>query len=315
MKENKQLAARFGVTIALAALVGTSAFAESRHQNETSSVSAARDRVRRERPADSRRGDVSQNRRSERPAATVDRRESSPRRSERPATVDRNRDSSPRRDDTRMSGRNRDGATSNDRNRDNGRIDRNRDRGRRDQSEAYRDRSRGYSRDNNRNNDHRYGSRHYGNRQPYYHRGRISSVHRHGSGYRVFIHGSRYPFFIPLSHYHRDRFRVGLFINLGGYYNPLGYYDYYDYGRYDSRYYDRRTRGEIRGTVESVDYRRNTFVIRNEATDSFVTVIDRERREDIRPGDYVELYGEWSSRSGVFEARDVDVLDYRDYRD
>ena len=153
----------------------------------------------------------------------------------------------------------------------------------------------------------------YGNRQPYYGQGRISQVHRYGGGYRIWIVGSPYPFFIPEAYYRSSRFRIGLSIRLGGYYNPLGYYDYYD--GYDDGYYSRgNSRGELRGTVESVDYRRDTFVIRNEATGSFVTVVLRDRREDVRTGDFVEVSGDWT-RNGVFEAYDVDQLDYdRDYR-
>ena len=100
-------------------------------------------------------------------------------------------------------------------------------------------------------------------------------------------------------------------IGLGGWYNPLGYYDYYDtyvYDRYDSRAV---SRGEIRGTVESIDERSDTFVIRNEATGSFVTVEvrGRERLRDLRPGDYVEISGDWV-RSGIFRAYDIDLLEY-----
>jgi hypothetical protein len=135
--------------------------------------------------------------------------------------------------------------------------------------------------------------------QPHYAHGRVSRVHRHGNGYRVWIHGARYPFFIPAAHYHRDRFRVGLTIRLGGWYNDAGYYDYYD----------GRSSAELYGVVESVDYRRNSFVVRNEATGSFVTVVARDREADrLRAGDVVELYGVWT-RSGLFQARDVDLLD------
>ena len=111
-----------------------------------------------------------------------------------------------------------------------------------------------------------------------------------------------------MAHWRADRFRIGVSINLGGYYNPGGYYDYYD--GYDRGY----SRGDLRGTVESVDYRRDTFVVRNDATGSFVTVAMRDRgRNDVRQGDYVELSGDWT-RSGIFQAYDVDILDYDRYR-
>lgn len=144
------------------------------------------------------------------------------------------------------------------------------------------------------------GGRHSQGRQPYYANGRVSRVQRHGEGYRVWVAGAPHPFFVPRSHYRRDRFRVGVVIRIGGYYNPRGYYDYYD----------GRSSGVLRGVVESVDYRRETFVVRNDATGSFVTVLLRRGRFDVRPGDYVDLYGDWS-RHGLFEARQIDYLDYR----
>lgn len=143
----------------------------------------------------------------------------------------------------------------------------------------------------------------YSSRQPHYARGRVSKVSRHGDIYRVWVSGAHYPFHIPKAHYHRDRFRVGVVVNLGGYYNPRGYYDYYDGRSY--------SRGALRGTVESVDYRRDTFVVRNSATGNYITVVSRDRRFDVRPGDFVELYGGWSR--GVFQANDIDLLD-RGYR-
>src|SRR5688572_22274824 len=155
-------------------------------------------------------------------------------------------------------------------------------------NDSYRERSSSNGR--YRSNDHR---------QPYYVKGRISKVSKYRGGYRVWVGGARYPFYVPMSYWHRDRFRVGVAINIGGYYNPAGYYDYYN-GAYSN--------GALRGVVESVDYRRDSFVIRNDATGSFVTVLSRDRRS-VRPGDYVEVEGTWA-RSGLFTAYDVDMLDY-----
>ncbi|HEX6086855.1 MAG TPA: hypothetical protein VF266_20165 [Thermoanaerobaculia bacterium] len=164
---------------------------------------------------------------------------------------------------------------------------------------------------NNDNNHRGYNNRGYNNRghnsgRPYYHRGPVTRYSRYGGGYRVWVGGAPYPFYVPLSHWRHDRFRVGLVINLGGWYRD-GYYDYYD--GYD---YRATSRGDLRGVVESVDYRRDTFVVRNEASGSFVTVVARDRRaRDVRPGDYVELSGSWT-RGGLFSAYDVDYID-RDY--
>lgn len=147
--------------------------------------------------------------------------------------------------------------------------------------------------------------------QPYYAEGRISDVRKHGNGYRVWVGGARYPFHVPSAHYHRDRYRPGLTIRIGGIFNAGGYYDYYD-GRYDDRYNDRRyDRDELRGYVERVDHRRDVFVMREERSGRRVMVLMYERDERVRPGDYVEVEGDWS-RPGVFEAYDVDRI--RRYR-
>lgn len=239
----------------------------------------------------------------------------------REAAVERSRERSVDRGETRSADRNRgsgrDGG-SYDRNRgesrDGGSYDRNRsgesrNRGGNDSwrgdNRSRDSRSRGDNRSygdrGSRGNNRSYGHNRSGHRgRPYFHHGRVSRWAPYGGGYRVWIVGAPYPFFVPHSHWHRDRFRIGLSIRLGGYYNSGGYYDYYDGVSGVSE-------GALRGIVESVDHRRDTFVIRNDATGSFVTVILRDRREDVRAGDYVELYGDWS-RNGVFQAHDVDLL-------
>lgn len=167
---------------------------------------------------------------------------------------------------------------------------------------------RGYDRgrgsNGNRGGQYNRGGGAYNNSKAYHHNGRVTKYSKWNNGYRVWVAGAPYPYYVPLSHWHHNKFRVGAVINIGGYYNPAGYYDYYDgYG------YRSTSRGDLRGTVESVDYGRQTFVVRNEATGSFVTIIGRDRYDrDVRPGDYVQLSGAWT-RSGLFEAYDVDLLD------
>lgn len=195
----------------------------------------------------------------------------------------------------------------NNRNRDNS----NRNRG---------DRHGTWNRDNNRErNQHgnRNGSwnrppaRDRHGRQAYYGRGHVSRCERYGNGYRVWISGSRYPFFVPIAYYNSHRFRVGIALDLWGYYNPLGYYEYYDTG-YSSY---RGVHSEFRGVVEEVDYRRDRLVVRNEDTGNYVTVNLRSRRfADVRPGDYVWIEGDWT-RSSVFVAYDLRLLDDRRYDD
>lgn len=341
MKVQMKLASRVGVALAVTTLVGASAFAESRPSNETRGRRDGGAAIRRGTPTQrstASRGDESSNA-SRRREATVERRSErgTNRRSDAEVTVrgdrvtrgdERNRSRDTDRSVERRSAGSRDtrdarGAydreRSNNDSRNRGTYDRDRsgndsrNRGSYDRERSSRDsRNRGSydrGRDGRRDETWRSGrsssshrSNNYGRsnhyRQPHYSRGRISQVLRYGGGYRVWIHGASYPFYIPLAHYRHDRFRVGLSIHLGGYYNPLGYYDYYD-GTSD---------GELRGTVESVDYRDDTFVVRNDATGSFVTVVARDRGTDVRPGDYVELSGEWT-RGGAFQAWDVDLLD------
>ena len=282
-----ELLSRIGVALVATTLVGASVFAESRPSNETRGHRGERGRIERR----SSGGDNSSN----------DSRQRS-RRSEEGDRSYRNRDRSTERPDRSTHDRSNNDRYHNDRYNNNDRH--HNDHSNREWRDRNDNRSDRYRSDRSRSDRSRsYGSygRSGGYRQPYYSHGRISRVHRYGGGYRVWIVGAQYPYYIPLAYYRHDRFRVGLSINLGGYYNSGGYYDYYDG-------YDSRSDGAIRGVVESVDYRRDSFVVRNDATGSFVTVLSRDRRLDVRAGDYVELAGEWT-RSGVFTAWDVNFLE------
>ena len=287
MSRSKQFAASFAGAVMVMTLAGASAFADSRPSNETRRRSGESAAIRRDRSASSEsaaRRDESRNepRAESRERARVEPRVEPRVEQRRQERVETRTEA---RSEVRVDGR-REGR---------GRDERGNDTWRNDSRSSRSGNGRTYG-NNGRGNGN---GRSYGNRQPYYANGRVSRVHPYRGGYQVWVGGAPYPFFIPASHYHRDRFRVGVTIHLGGYYNPGGYYDYYD-GAY--------SRGDLRGTVESVDYRRDTFVIRNDATGNFVTVELRDRREDVRPGDYVELSGEWS-RAGFFRAYDVDLLD------
>lgn len=137
--------------------------------------------------------------------------------------------------------------------------------------------------------------------------GRVNRFLHERGGYRVWIDGGRYPIWIPEARISLfPHLRVGLSLGFGGYYDPAGYleaYDYYD-GGYAAPYYGGVTAyssGLLRGTVESVDYRNGTLVLRDDTTGNFVTTLIRDRRlESLRPGDYAEISGSWS-RNGIFE--------------
>jgi hypothetical protein len=138
--------------------------------------------------------------------------------------------------------------------------------------------------------------------------GRINRFEHENGGFRVWVDGGRFPIFIPEARIGLfPRLRIGLALNFGGYYDPRGYLDAYDYYGYDGAYIGAPvygsgyTSGLLRGIVESVDYRRGTLVIRDDASGAFVTTIIRDRRmEDLRPGDFAEISGDWT-RAGVFE--------------
>jgi hypothetical protein len=313
--------------MAVAMLAGTSAFAEDRPANETRP-----ERTRIERNRDTSSSSRSQAQAQRNNGSEWRRQQQS---QQQPQTYRNNtNNSSERRNDSR-----------NDRRYDNNnRNDSNRNYNRNDSRNDNRNGSRYDNRNDNRNNnryDNRNGSRNdnrydnrndrnrsygrydnnrsYGNRgydrydrsRPHYYSGRVSRYERYGAGYRVWIGGAPFPFFIPEVRFRSFPFRVGVSIRLGGYYNPLGYYDYYDAGPVAGAY----TSGDLRGVVESVDYRNGTFVIHDDLSGDFVTAVMRTRdrlMDDLRPGDYVELSGAWTR--GVFEAYRVAGIDTGAYR-
>ncbi|HJQ40135.1 MAG TPA: hypothetical protein VKB93_23570 [Thermoanaerobaculia bacterium] len=152
-------------------------------------------------------------------------------------------------------------------------------------------------------------------RQPFYARGAVSRTQAYRGGYRVWIDGARYPFLVPSSQFRGNPFRVGTIIDLGGYYNRAGYYDYYCFDCYRRDSSERRDelkfkRGTVRGKVESIDEAHDTFIIIAEGNDSPVTV---RRGEDrgigrLRVGDYLEVDGEWT-RTGYFDALRIDYAE------
>lgn len=139
--------------------------------------------------------------------------------------------------------------------------------------------------------------------------GRVERYERYRGGFRVWIGGAPYPFFISANLWPRFDIRLGAVLSLGGYWDPLGYYNAYDPGRYAYA-----TSGDIHGVVESVDYPVGTAVIRDDVSGAFVTVLLRgndPRLGNLRSGDFVDLSGAWN-RAGVFDAFNVLDLRYGD---
>ena len=321
MQNRKSLSLQIAGATTLMMLFGTSAFAESRHHSETSRSSG---------------GHIDRNGGSRSPAATPQRERSSGQ--PRTRSVDRGswrnndtqrnttRESSPRdntrrfesRDTQRNDWRGNNSQRHDSRNDSNQRYDRNNnDRERSKQRNVAGDRFRGVE-------GWRPGGRApYSNHEHVSSYGRVERYHRYHNGYRVWIGGGLFPIFVPFDRWRAFPLHVGLSIRFGGYWDPLGYWSVYDYSPYDGYYgggyygggYNNRydtayTRGEIRGVVESVDFRRGTMVLNDDISRQFVTVtLPRDRRLDsVRPGDYVEFSGDWT-RGGIFEAYRLDRFD------
>ncbi|HJT18792.1 MAG TPA: hypothetical protein VJ853_15450 [Thermoanaerobaculia bacterium] len=128
--------------------------------------------------------------------------------------------------------------------------------------------------------------------------GRVQRYEPYRGGFRVWIGGAPYPFFVSADLWHRWGIRVGASISLGGYWDPLGYYNVYNYAPYAY------SGGDLHGVVENVDYYNRTVVVRDDVSGAFVTGVLRggdPRLGSLRPGDYVDLTGSWD-RSGFFNA-------------
>jgi hypothetical protein len=142
--------------------------------------------------------------------------------------------------------------------------------------------------------------------------GRINSFSRENNGYRVRLDRGQ-SFFVPESYYrgHSSNFRLGVSINLGGifrggdiYVDAGGYPVNAGYGAYDN--------GTIRGVVDRVDYRTGIVWLRDDASGRLIEAdmraagqYSRTNAGDLRPGDFVELSGQWV-RGNIFAVTQVD---------
>lgn len=304
MNSTKRLAATVAGAVAIAALVGTSAFAEARHHDGTEhSSSQHSDHHDSNRGSHDRGSNSHQTQTNNQTFQHRDYRGSAPAQTYRgtaPQTYERRDTRNFDRSNTQFDRR----TTQPDTSRNNRSWDNNRSF---DRSQTFRnngsfDRSQTF-----RSNRPAFDER--GRRSDFV-RGRVSRFEHERGGWRIWIDGGRFPVWIPEARIGLfPHLRVGLSLGFGGYYDPLGYLDAYDYYDGASPYYagvgvynsGASTAGILRGVVETVDYRRGTLVLRDEVSGNFVTTIIRDRRlEDLRPGDYAEISGDWT-RNGVFE--------------
>ncbi len=143
--------------------------------------------------------------------------------------------------------------------------------------------------------------------------GRVSHYEPWHGGYRVWLDGGLFPIWVPFSYWTHFPLHVGLYIRFGGWWDPFGYWNVNDYAPYygpgyyatgPAPYYPPAyTTSVVRGTVQSIDFVRGTMFVVDQASNQAVTILmPRDRRmEDIHPGDYVEFSGDWNG-GGVFDA-------------
>jgi hypothetical protein len=318
MQNRKSLSLQIAGATALAMLFGTSAFAESRHHSGTShssgghSTRSSGSRSSGSSAQHERSASRSETRSSDRGSLQNHQRNTTREFSQRDNTTQRSVARDTQRSDWRGSNNQRNDSRSNN--------NRNASRSSNNQRSIASDRFRSVA-----------GWR-PGGRAPYAVHERVSSFGRvdrfergHG-GYRVWIGGGLFPIFVPFERWNLFPLRIGLNIRFGGFWDPLGYWSVYDYSPYDGYYNggyynsggygnvygynDGYTSGAIRGTVESIDFRRGTMVINDDTSRQFVTItLPRDRRiDDIRAGDYVEFSGGWTRR-GTFEAQRLEKWD------
>jgi hypothetical protein len=278
MNKTKSLASQVIGAAAIATLIGTSAFAETRHSDATE-----RDQRDHSRQSD-HRGSRDGNRQSN---EQRDNRGSDTRTFERhdsgttaPRTFE-HRDSRNDRQNYDRGNTQFDRRTQADTYRDRGGYDRSQsNRGGYDRSQSNRggyDRSQSNRGGYDRSQSYRGGydrSQSYRSNRPSFDdrgrrndsiHGRVNRFEHERGGYRVWVDGGLYPIWIPEARISLfPHLRVGLSLGFGGYYDPRGYleaYDYYDSGYYGGGYYgagsSAYSSGLLRGTVESIDYLRD----------------------------------------------------------
>lgn len=331
MQSSKKLSLSIAGAAALTMIFGTSAFAESRHISGTSRGSGGH--VSGGNISRSSSGAVNRDRSFTPSARSTSERSSSTWRGDRGTRVERDVTRDVTRETTRVESRSSDwrGNRNSGRveSRGNARVEGSRSSGRVIENDARWSRFRGSNAWTGRGTPYRG--------QSYYGYGRVNRYERCHGGYRVWIGGGLYPIFVPFSYWARFPLHIGLSIRFGGFWDPFGYWSIADYAPYDEGFYDGYragvyadgggynrgyndgyTRGSIRGVIESIDLYRGSMVVNDDISRQFVTVrVPRDRRLDFaRPGDYIELSGDWT-RDGVFDAYRVERIgDGRDgYRD
>jgi hypothetical protein len=135
--------------------------------------------------------------------------------------------------------------------------------------------------------------------------GRVTSFSRERDGYRVQLDRGRESYWIPQATFGNRALRSGLSISLGGVFRGGSVYvdavNWPDSG-YGGGYYGN---GYVRGVVDRVDYRSGTIWLQDDATGREIAAQTSGRSlGGLRPGDYVELSGQWIR--GTFAVARID---------
>jgi hypothetical protein len=161
---------------------------------------------------------------------------------------------------------------------------------------------------NNGYGDNRQANNGYRENQRVTMSGRVNSFSRERDGYRVQLDRGQ-SYWVPRSTFgNRDRdLRAGVSINLGGVFRGGSVsFDAVSYpGAVGGYAYGN---GYVNGVIDRIDYRGNTLVVRDQATGRLITAEmtagGRSNVRNLRPGDYVQMSGQWIG-GGVFDVAQI----------
>ncbi|HXA20563.1 MAG TPA: hypothetical protein VN380_26525 [Thermoanaerobaculia bacterium] len=161
---------------------------------------------------------------------------------------------------------------------------------------------------NNGYGDNRQANNGYRENQRVTMSGRVNSFSRERDGYRVQLDRGQ-SYWVPRSSFgNRDRdLRAGVSINLGGVFRGGSIaFDAVSYPGAVAGYVDGN--GYVNGVIARIDYRDNTLVVRDQASGRLITAEmtadGRSNVRNLRPGDYVQMTGQWIG-GGVFDVAQI----------
>jgi hypothetical protein len=138
--------------------------------------------------------------------------------------------------------------------------------------------------------------------------GKVSSFSRERDGDRVQLDRGQ-SYYVPRSTFgNRDRdLRAGVSISLGGTFRGGSIaFDAVSYPGAVAGY--AYGNGYVNGVIARIDYRDNTLVVRDQASGRLITAEmtagGLSNVRDLRPGDYVQMSGQWIG-GGVFDAAQI----------